>query len=301
MKFIIPIFLFIGLNAFGFDYKKEISSPHVIHIVHIDPSKFTIKIVKANNGKKGRETVSSMAKRESAALAINGGFFQIGDPHDGKPSQSLVIDGKVYGLIKRLQPLILIKDGILSIKEDYPKINKNTPISLISGIPLLIKDAKIPDTLSKRKGDFYTNPHARTAIGIDKDGKIIIVVAEHAYYKDLTTMTLGELQSLLTTKSELLEKNNPEDLTLKELKKFLKKEFTPQNGTKGLTMIELAKLMLDLGCTDALNLDGGGSSTLWMEGKVINNTFGDQDESKGIKTERPVSDAIIFKENIDKK
>lgn len=38
----------------------------------------------------------------------------------------------------------------------------------------------------------------------------------------------------------------------------------------GMTYAELAELAKSLDCTEALNLDGGGSSTLWAEGKVLN-------------------------------
>jgi hypothetical protein len=38
----------------------------------------------------------------------------------------------------------------------------------------------------------------------------------------------------------------------------------------GMTLKELASLMKDLGCQEAMNLDGGGSSTLWLGGKVMN-------------------------------
>ncbi|MCX6990044.1 MAG: phosphodiester glycosidase family protein [Chlamydiae bacterium] len=42
----------------------------------------------------------------------------------------------------------------------------------------------------------------------------------------------------------------------------------------GMTIKELAYLMLDLGCTEALNLDGGGSSTMLVEGSVMNEPHG---------------------------
>lgn len=38
----------------------------------------------------------------------------------------------------------------------------------------------------------------------------------------------------------------------------------------GMTLPELADFMLMLGCTEAMNLDGGGSSTFWLDGKVMN-------------------------------
>ena len=52
----------------------------------------------------------------------------------------------------------------------------------------------------------------------------------------------------------------------------------------GLSLLELAHLMKDLGCVTAYNLDGGGSSTMWFNGKVLNHptTFGDTIAERGI-------------------
>jgi exopolysaccharide biosynthesis protein len=50
-----------------------------------------------------------------------------------------------------------------------------------------------------------------------------------------------------------------------------------------------------MGCSAAINLDGGGSSTLYIDGEYINETIGDSDEGAGRKVIRPVSDAIVFK------
>ncbi|MFO0811154.1 MAG: phosphodiester glycosidase family protein [Gemmataceae bacterium] len=38
----------------------------------------------------------------------------------------------------------------------------------------------------------------------------------------------------------------------------------------GMTLHELAELAKSLGCVEALNLDGGGSSTLWADNRVLN-------------------------------
>lgn len=37
----------------------------------------------------------------------------------------------------------------------------------------------------------------------------------------------------------------------------------------GVTLAQLSQLMRDLGADDAINLDGGGSSTLWLQGRVV--------------------------------
>ena len=54
----------------------------------------------------------------------------------------------------------------------------------------------------------------------------------------------------------------------------------------GLGLSDLAALLLEFGATDAMNLDGGGSTTMFLDGKVVN-TPSDREG------ERKVSDAII--------
>lgn len=57
-------------------------------------------------------------------------------------------------------------------------------------------------------------------------------------------------------------------------------------------MKELAELMLKLKCVAALNLDGGGSSTLVVEGSVINMSCGTFLENGG--QVEAVSDALLI-------
>jgi exopolysaccharide biosynthesis protein len=58
----------------------------------------------------------------------------------------------------------------------------------------------------------------------------------------------------------------------------------------GLSLLELADLMKEMGCVTAYNLDGGGSSTMWFNGKVLNRptTLGDTI------AERNVSDIVYI-------
>lgn len=57
-------------------------------------------------------------------------------------------------------------------------------------------------------------------------------------------------------------------------------------GADGMTLGELQQLFLNLGCKTAYNLDGGGSTTLYFQGKLINTP------SDG--SERSVVDMIYF-------
>ena len=44
--------------------------------------------------------------------------------------------------------------------------------------------------------------------------------------------------------------------------------------SRGVTLTEFAQIFKDLGCTDAYNIDGGGSSTMYFMGRVVNNPLG---------------------------
>ena len=53
----------------------------------------------------------------------------------------------------------------------------------------------------------------------------------------------------------------------------------------GMTFPELAAYMLKLGCTEAMNFDGGGSATMWAFGRVQNSPSEGQ--------ERPSPNSLI--------
>ena len=43
-----------------------------------------------------------------------------------------------------------------------------------------------------------------------------------------------------------------------------------EGSSVGLTLMELANLMKELGCTNAMNLDGGGSTVMYVNNKIVN-------------------------------
>lgn len=59
-----------------------------------------------------------------------------------------------------------------------------------------------------------------------------------------------------------------------------------QAESTGINLQSLAEILLELGATDAMNLDGGGSTTMFLNGKVVNKPS----DKEG---ERKVSDAIL--------
>jgi exopolysaccharide biosynthesis protein len=57
----------------------------------------------------------------------------------------------------------------------------------------------------------------------------------------------------------------------------------------GMTAKELAEFMASIGCTEAANLDGGGSSTFWMSGERRNSVPGGIERTRG--------DALLIVQN----
>jgi hypothetical protein len=106
-------------------------------------------------------------------------------------------------------------------------------IHLISGGPRLVKQGTIYISKNEEKfrSDIANGRAARTAIGITKQGEILLVTVDG-----------------------LSRKNHK----------------TSRDKSIGLTLEELSALMISLGAVDAMNLDGGSSSTMVVNNDVIN-------------------------------
>ncbi len=60
-----------------------------------------------------------------------------------------------------------------------------------------------------------------------------------------------------------------------------------QRDSVGMTIEELAALMRELGCREAINFDGGGSTTMVIRNRIVNHP-------SDLIGERPVSDALLL-------
>lgn len=276
----------------AYTYSKQQENRHIIHIIRINPNEYTLKLARAN----GRETLEKIAHTHNATIAINGGFFDIFPkiPNiDGAPSGTLIVNGHVHTINPIPQSLLTLQNNTPSIQIANPSDYQTSNTSILSGFPLLVQNGTVPTTLTIQTSEFYTQAAARTAIGITATQEIVIVVAEHGYVEDVYEITLGELQSFIKANgvklTEKYPKRNLADLTLSEIKAFVA-EYYSDTTRVGLTIPELATLMQKLGCQNALNLDGGGSSTLWINNTLAFHPF----NSKSGNFSRPISNAVIF-------
>ncbi|WP_041405141.1 MULTISPECIES: phosphodiester glycosidase family protein, partial [spotted fever group] len=166
-----------------------------------------------------------MAHRTNAAAAINAGFFEIAGSDDGRPSLTLMIDGKLFSLRQQLQSLLIIDQGNIQItkasakilveiddksvipNKDGKLINLSNAASIVTGIPLLIQNGK--NVVDNPKQD--DPAHARTALGVRNDGTIVVV--EHIYKQHVKDLKLVQVRSILRKEKEI---NIPEALKILE-------------------------------------------------------------------------------------
>lgn len=59
-----------------------------------------------------------------------------------------------------------------------------------------------------------------------------------------------------------------------------------EDSSIGMTLMELANFMKSIGCVGAINLDGGGSTVMYVDGKIVNNPH--------IKGGIPISNALVI-------
>lgn len=68
-----------------------------------------------------------------------------------------------------------------------------------------------------------------------------------------------------------------------------------KHNAEGLSLPELERIMLWLGCSDAINIDGGGSSTMYVKGRPDNGVVNYPSDNRRHDHEgqRPVSNAVL--------
>lgn len=164
-----------------------------------------------------------------------------------------------------------------------------------------INDTTISD--NKSKNNKWGNPKnlLNGAIVISKNNKIQIGYAnQENYYK-----TSKEEKAVLVTGPVLLLDSKKVKMPDK---KFVRKRHPRtclcttensiiliaidgrQSNAQGMTLYEIQDYLKSLNCVNAINLDGGGSTTMWIQGKGIVNFPSDKTG------ERPVSNILSIYE-----
>lgn len=180
---------------------------------------------------KNRTRTSVQAQKHHALAAVNGSFFDMGKHN---PICYLRIDGKTVG---RNLP------GADTIRRKYYQTGT---LVLLNGRPRIYRTG-----VNRHWEDSLSNTDIMTA------GPLLI-------YK-------GERQPMRQDRTFVTDRHNRTAIGIK------------QDGTvclvtvdgrsrmsAGMSLDELSSTLSWWGCVDALNFDGGGSTTLWVKNKIVN-------------------------------
>ena len=189
-----------------------------------DPTR--VRVGYSNQMPRAGETTSSIAKRNGAIAAINGGGFidtkwagTGGAPLGYLISNGKYISGQIKDKDKKRDTIAFTEDGMLIVgKHSENDLKKYKVKEAISFGPPIVVNGK-PTV----KGDGGWGISPRTVIGQKEDGSVLMLVIDG-----------------------------------RSLKSF------------GATLEEVQNIMLKHGAVNAANLDGGSSTTMYYDGKVIN-------------------------------
>ncbi len=215
------------------------------------------------NGETTRETTLDFLKETEAQLAINATFFAM--DKIGTDNIGLVVSkGEQISPFRGDWPAINIdpdnKAAIVWGEDNTFNVTKPEPTKIklynaVTGSDQIVIDGKPLEPQPDRS--FFTTAHPRTAIGITKDHKLLLVTVD------------GREPGI----------------------------------SEGMPLNELAQLMIELGAVQALNLDGGGSTTIAIadpDPRVINLPSSKDDEGNyGVLRPVGTSIAVFAKPNPD--
>ncbi len=197
---------------------------------------------------------STFAEEAGAMVALNGGFF---DVEKGGSVAYLEADGKVVANTR------LAKD----------KWGKTD--SLLNGAVIVDMTGTLKLELAK-PADFYAKSEHEKAVMV------------------AGPMLLLEGKSLPLEKSAFVTNRHPRSCLCETNDNsilFIAIDGRSQ-ASAGMTLVETQKFLLALKCTNAINLDGGGSTTLWVNDPVENKIINHPSDKTG---ERPVANILLIK------
>ena len=197
---------------------------------------------------------SRFAEKANALVALNGSFF---DVEKGGSVAYLESDGKVIARNRRA-------------KEKWGK-----PDSLLNGAIVLDKSGYMKLEIAK-PDSFYEQSNREKTVLIS--GPIL----------------LSDGEKLPLENSEFVKKKHPRSCLCETADKSIL--FIAIDGrskiASGMNLKEAQELLIRLNCRNAINLDGGGSTTLWVNDGKLNGILNYPSDKSG---ERPVANVILIK------
>ncbi len=197
------------------------TGPWTINVLYVDLDRCNVaEAVKGADSAAGRyrttALLAELAAHETVVGGVNGDFFKLAD---GSPTNLLVVNGRMLAPPNGKPVLAFDSAGVPEIATFALRDGRLMPFhpkNAVGGRAVLVRDSALDAAVDTEGQAGFRERNPRTAAGIARGGRQLILVAVDG------------------------------------------REY--ENA--GMTLRELADLMLGLGARDAINLDGGGSTTL---------------------------------------
>ncbi|HET7697185.1 MAG TPA: phosphodiester glycosidase family protein [Vicinamibacterales bacterium] len=234
------------------------AGPVAVQALRLDPRRVSLEIAIANDRLPARETVADMAARKKGIAAVNAGFFAV---DTGAPAGLLKVRGRLLGGNARARGAVAFLDrqGRTLLLFDRVSADRGRG-SYAPSLGSAVRDWQTAKDavggagllmLNGREFDEWTEE--RIAAGFDTTRHPRTMIGEDG--TSIWLVTVDGRQPWLSL---------------------------------GMSFTELRGLARRLGLRSALNLDGGGSTTMVVRGVIVNNPS----DATG---PRPVSDAIVVR------
>jgi len=195
------------------------------------------------------KTTSSFAKNKNAVAAINGGFFNM---KNGGSVTYFEINDTVINRKKNQSPKKQLIDSLM-----------NGAIIITKGSEIIIEPAN--------SEQYYESSEQESAVLIT--GPLLLLNSEKTEIPDSKFVNNRHPRTCLCTSKKSI---------------VLITIDGRQKEADGMNLIETQKFLLSIGCINAINLDGGGSTTMWTKNRGVVNSPSDKSG------ERAVANALLI-------
>jgi len=225
------------------------NSPQRINLLVLDKDPLPLYEIEFAYHKSELTKTSQLAENQDALAAINGSFF---DMDNGGSVNYFEIDDSVIN------------------RSRSPGLKWAVPDSLCNGAIILYKD-HVLDIDSANLQEYYE----------DSKKEAFVMVSGPLLIKDSILQDLPDMKFANNRHPRTCVGISEESIILLTID-------GRSETAAGMNLYEVQKFMLDLGCLDAINLDGGGSTSMWIKDKGIVNIPSDKTG------ERPVANALTI-------
>jgi exopolysaccharide biosynthesis protein len=232
---------------------KTSKGPWTINVLYVDLDRCNAAEAVASADRavgrmKTTDMLAALSAHEKVIGGVNADFFNL---QNGMPTNLLVINGTMLTPPIKQPVLAFDSNGVPHIgffTLEQGKLQPLHPAQAVGGRPVLVRDSAIVGEVDTFGNASFRERNPRTAAGIARDGKRLILAAIDG-------------------------------------REYL---------NAGMTLRETADVMLALGSRDAVNLDGGGSTTMVYADPSIGGQLRIANHPSDKEGERTVGDALAI-------